>query len=99
MASQLNKFSLFGFTISRKEAEEIVVSHGGKVSSSVSKKTINPIGGHIDSGLGWEITRPHGQVIAQTALKEPDIHTQGKQLATQLPAKISVFLVAWKDSP
>lgn len=46
-------------TLSRKEAEELVVSHGGKVSSSVSKKTSYVVAGD-SPGSKLDAARKHG---------------------------------------
>jgi DNA ligase (NAD+) len=49
-------------TLSRKEAEEIVTSHGGKVSSSVSKKTSYVVAGD-SPGSKIDAARKHGVPI------------------------------------
>ncbi len=49
-------------TLSRKEAEEIVTSHGGKVSSSVSKKTSYVVAGD-SPGSKLDAARKHGVPI------------------------------------
>jgi DNA ligase (NAD+) len=51
--------------LSRKEAEELVVSNGGKVSSSVSKKTSFVVAGE-SAGSKLEAARKHGvQVLSE----------------------------------
>lgn len=49
-------------TLSRKEAEELVTSHGGKVSSSVSKKTSYVVAGE-SPGSKLDAARKHGVPI------------------------------------
>jgi len=57
-------------TLSRKEAEEMVVSHGGKVSSSVSKKTSYVVAGE-SPGSKLDAARKHGvEILSEDQFRE-----------------------------
>jgi DNA ligase (NAD+) len=56
-------------TMSRKEAEELVVSNGGKVSSSVSKKTSYVVAGE-SPGSKLDAARKHGvRILSEDEFK------------------------------
>ena len=56
-------------SLSRKEAEELIQEHGGKISSSVSKKTSYVVAG-VDPGSKLEKAEKFGvQVIDEAGLK------------------------------
>jgi DNA ligase (NAD+) len=57
-------------TLSRKEAEELVATHGGKVSSSVSKKTSFVVAGEA-AGSKLDAAQKLGiSVITEDAFRE-----------------------------